>query len=249
MSPRRWEQLAAGSGVVFALLAMTGMLIGGGAADEDAAVYFVESRGRVLVQGYLFGLALIFFLLFLGALHHRLRLPEGEAFSSALFGGGILVAGGLFVSGALNTALAAGIPERVDPWITRSLYAVSVRIVDLIPFWIAAFVGSAAILILRDSSTGPVDRLVWSGGGCRSLARSGGDLRRGRCPGLRRPLRQLLVSSRVLGLDHHFERDAGAACVAAKAAVRPARASDLKGRLATRGRQMSGLLAGRAWTP
>jgi hypothetical protein len=72
-------------------------------------------------------------------LHAGQRLPEGEALSSALFAGGILVAGGLFISGALNTALAAGIAERVDPWITRSLYAVSVRIVDIVPFWIAAF--------------------------------------------------------------------------------------------------------------
>jgi len=155
MSPRRWEQLAAGSGVIFALLAVTGMLIGGGGAEQDAEVYFVESRGLVLVQAYLFGLGLIFFLLFLGALHHRLRLPEGEALSSALFAGGILMAGGLFLSGALNTALAAGIAERVDPLITRSLYAVSVRIVDLVPFWIAAFVGSAALLILRTRVLAP----------------------------------------------------------------------------------------------
>ena len=149
MSDRRWKQLVAASGVAFVLLAVAGMVIGGGAGERDAADYFVESRGEVLTQGYLFGLALIFFLSFVGALHHHLESAGGEALSPAVLAGGILTAAGLFTSGALNVALAAGIAERVDPWITRALYAVSVRIVDLVPFWMAAFVGFAAILILR----------------------------------------------------------------------------------------------------
>lgn len=149
MSDRRWNQLVAASGVAFALLVVAGLVIGGAPGDQDAADFFVESRGQVLTQGYLFGLAMILFLSFVGALHHHLESAGGGALSPAVLAAGILFAAGMFTSGALNVALAAGIAERVDPWITRALYAVSVRIVDIVPFWMAAFAGFAAVIILR----------------------------------------------------------------------------------------------------
>ena len=49
----------------------------------------------------------------------------------------------------MRTALAGGIAERVDPDITRALYAVSVRAADLVPFWVALLTGASAVVMLR----------------------------------------------------------------------------------------------------
>jgi hypothetical protein len=156
--------LAAGTGIVFVVLSVVAAIIAQPTGGQDAAEYFVERRSQVLVSSYLFGLAVVFFVWFLGSLRSQLRQAEGTTgrLSAVAFAGGILTASTLFFQGTLNIALAGGIAERVDPDITRALYQVSARAADLVPFWVAVLTGASAVVMLR---TGIVPAwLGWFGG-------------------------------------------------------------------------------------
>lgn len=78
MADTRWERLGAATGIVFVILSVLALFIGGqpGAAP-DVVQYFVENRGRLLVQSFLAGVASIFFLWFLGSVRSYLRAAEG----------------------------------------------------------------------------------------------------------------------------------------------------------------------------
>jgi len=153
MRDSRWERLAPATGIVFVVLTVVAGATAG-LGTQDAAVFFVESRDRVLASSYLFGLSMVFFMWFLGSLRSNLRRAEGGSgrLSAVAFGGGLLTVAALFISGALNAALAAGIAERSDPGITRALYALSVRTVDLIGFWLAVLTGAAGLVMLRSAT-------------------------------------------------------------------------------------------------
>jgi hypothetical protein len=146
------------------VLSVVAAIIAGPTGGQDAAEYFVVRRSQVLVSSYLFGLAVVFFVWFLGSLRSQLRQAEGTTgrLSAVAFAGGILTASTLFFQGTLNIALAGGIAERVDPDITRALYQVSARAADLVPVWVAVLTGASAVVMLR---TGIVPAwLGWFGG-------------------------------------------------------------------------------------
>lgn len=114
MADPRWERLGAATGIVFVVLSVLALFIGGqpGAAP-DVVQYFIDNRGRLLVQSFLAGLASIFFLWFLGSVWSYLRAAEGGTgrLSAVAFAGGILTMGLLMFSLVVSYALADRMAE------------------------------------------------------------------------------------------------------------------------------------------
>jgi hypothetical protein len=148
----RWERLGAATGIVFVFLSVIALFIGGqpGAAP-DVVQYFVDNRGRLLVQSFLAGVASIFFLWFLGSVRSYLRAAEGGTgrLSAVAFAGGILTLGLLMLSLTVSTALADGMAELADPDTSRAFYALVVQTSDLTFFPVVVLTGASALVVLR----------------------------------------------------------------------------------------------------
>jgi hypothetical protein len=152
MADPRWERLGAATGIVFVVLTVLALFIGGqpGAAP-DMVQYFVDNRGRLLVQTFLAGLASIFFLWFLGSVWSYLRAAEGGTgrLSAVAFAGGILTMGLLMFSLVVSYALADRMAELAPPDTSRSFHALVATASDLVFSPVVAFTGASALVILR----------------------------------------------------------------------------------------------------
>src|SRR5688500_18548914 len=105
MAEERWERIAAATGIVFVILGVAAYLMmgqppGSGASAQDVIDYHHGNRDSMQMANYLWGVAGIFFLWFLGSLRAHLRRAEGDAgrLSAVVFGSG-LVAGTIFSVG------------------------------------------------------------------------------------------------------------------------------------------------------
>jgi hypothetical protein len=165
MADRRWERLGAATGIVFVILSVAAAIIGGqpGAAP-DVVQYFVENRSRLLAQSFLFGLASVAFLWFLGSVRSYLRAAEGGTgrLSAVAFAGGILTLGMLMFSGTVVTALADGMAELADPDTSRAFYSLVIQASDLTSFPTAVLTGASAVVVLRTKAL--PGWLGWLGG-------------------------------------------------------------------------------------
>jgi hypothetical protein len=152
MADPRWERLGAATGIVFVLLSLLALIIGGSpGASPDVVQYFVDNRERALVQSFLAGVASIFFVWFLGSVRSYLRAAEGGTgrLSAVAFAGGIVTLGFLMFSLTVTTALADGMAENADPDTSRAFYALVIQASDLTFFPVVAFTGASALVILR----------------------------------------------------------------------------------------------------
>src|SRR6266516_2041782 len=98
MEGERWERLAAGGGIVAAVLTAIGFLLPGtppGPGDSASKVvaFYADKRSALLLQGVLFFVALAFYLWFLGALRRALVRAEGTGttLSTAVTAAGVLL--------------------------------------------------------------------------------------------------------------------------------------------------------------
>jgi hypothetical protein len=150
MADPRWERLGAATGIVFVLLTLLALFIGGQPAP-DVVQYFIDNRGRLLVQSFLAGLASIFFLWFLGSVWSYLRAAEGGTgrLSAVAFAGGILTMVFLMLSLTVTYALADRMAELSPPDTSRAFYALVIQASDLTFFPVVAFTGASALVILR----------------------------------------------------------------------------------------------------
>ena len=150
MADDRWERLGAATGIVFVVLAVAGLLFVSmppepGASVEEVVAYSVENRDGLLIQSYLFGLAGIFFLWFLGSLRAYLRRAEGDPgrLSAVAFGAGIATFAAFGTGTGIAAAIAYSIAGTASPDVTAALS----RIVAL------AFTGTSFPLIALVAST------------------------------------------------------------------------------------------------
>jgi len=125
MSEQRWERLGAATGIAFVVLAFASFFVGGelpkpGDSAQQVVAYYTDESDRILWSGWLWGLAGIMFLWFLGSLRSHLRKAEGDTgrLSAVVFGGGI--AGGVVFSigVAISSALAFGIAQNAPAELT-----------------------------------------------------------------------------------------------------------------------------------
>ncbi len=150
MAEDRWERLGAATGIVFVVLAVAGLLFVSfppepGAPAEEIVAYSIENRDGLLIQSYLFGLAGIFFLWFLGSLRAYLRQAEGDTgrLSGVAFGAGIATFAAFGTGTGIASAVAYSIAGQADPDVTAALS----RVVAL------AITGTAFPLIVLLAST------------------------------------------------------------------------------------------------
>ncbi|HEV3475559.1 MAG TPA: hypothetical protein VG602_09355, partial [Actinomycetota bacterium] len=113
---RLWERVAAATGIVFVVLGIIAIAIVPQAPQPDAsadevAAYFVDRGDGVIAQTYLFAVAGLFFLWFLGSLRAHLRRAEGGTgrLSAIFFAGGIATFAAFGTGSGISAALAAGI--------------------------------------------------------------------------------------------------------------------------------------------
>jgi len=146
-----WDRLGAATGIVFVVLFVVALIIGGQPVDEDVVDFFLTNRQPLLTQAYLYGLSIVFLIWFLGSVRSHLRLSEGGTgrLSAVSFAGGIIFVTVLLVSGIVNTALADGIARFSDSETTRALYALVVLANDVNWFPLAVFTGAASLVAFR----------------------------------------------------------------------------------------------------
>jgi hypothetical protein len=111
---RRWEQLAAATGIMFVLLQLASLPVMGSvpALDDPTSEirdYLVDDGGNVLLAATLLALAAFFFLWFLGSVRALLRVAEGGEgrLSAVAFGGGVVT---------ITLAVAAILPTVALAW-------------------------------------------------------------------------------------------------------------------------------------
>jgi hypothetical protein len=152
MTDLRWERLGAATGIIFVLLGVLALVIGGQPApDQDIVQVFVDNRERLLLQSFLVGVASIFFLWFLGSLRSYLHAAEGGTgrLSAVAFAGGILfMALGMF-SLTVSYALARAMARLGDPDTSRAFYGLIIVASDLMFFPLVALTGASSLVILR----------------------------------------------------------------------------------------------------
>jgi hypothetical protein len=149
MAEERWERLAAATGIIFVILGVAAYLIAGtppkaGASAEEIVAYHVDNLDAIQTSSYLWGIAGIFFLWFLGSLRAHLRRAEGDTgrLSAVVFGSG-LVAGTIYTVGVL---LYASIHAHTSPEATHLLHDVAMRAVTFSAFGFIAFAVATALI-------------------------------------------------------------------------------------------------------
>ena len=115
MNDRRWQRLAAASGIVFVVLWLVGrfmrtVLVGSpdwDAPAQEIITFFADNETALSVGSQLGMLSIFFFLLFLGSLYSALRRGEGDTgwLSALALGSG--VATGVLLIAANEFALQA----------------------------------------------------------------------------------------------------------------------------------------------
>ena len=132
MAEERWEKLAAATGIVFALGIIVALLVAPvppdpGAAADEVASYYTDNGDKLRLQTFVFGLAGIFFLWFLGTLRAFLGAAEGgtSRLSATAFGAGIATFAAFGTGIGLVAALAHRVAEQADPGVTSALHDVA----------------------------------------------------------------------------------------------------------------------------
>lgn len=126
-----WKRLAPLTGVVFAALLVASFIVSGNTPDSDAsaqevASFYSSHETSQAISALLGGLAVIFFLFFLGILRGELRRREEGpgVLSATAFAGGILLAVGGASFAGITIALADN-PDKIDPSASQALSVLS----------------------------------------------------------------------------------------------------------------------------
>ncbi|MDP8956554.1 MAG: hypothetical protein M3N24_06315 [Actinomycetota bacterium] len=149
MDERRWEQVAAATGIAFVVLLVIGTFIAGQPPDADARAgeirsYFADKRSAIEFQAFVLGLAGILFIWFAGTLRAFLASAEGESRRLSLisFAGAIGVLSTLVPTVVVNLTLASG---GVSGAVGEALFRYASWYGVLVVFSVAVFVGAASL--------------------------------------------------------------------------------------------------------
>jgi hypothetical protein len=153
MAEERWERLGAATGIVFVVLAFASFIIGGelpkpGDSAEQVVTYYTSDSDMILWSGWLWGLAGIAFLWFLGSLRSHLVRAEGDPgrLTSVMFAGGI--AGGLVFSIGviISSALAFGIAQDAPAELTHAFSDLATQLFNGAAFAFFVFVAATSLI-------------------------------------------------------------------------------------------------------
>jgi len=130
MSRIDWDRWAPLTGIVFVALIVVTFFVpaasppSAGDPASDVVAWFDEHETALLTSGYLSGLALIFFVWFLGSLQRRLRDGGEPRLAVIAFGGGLVLAGIALLGNATAQYLAWGLAADLDAETVRALWLI-----------------------------------------------------------------------------------------------------------------------------
>jgi hypothetical protein len=155
MNDVKWEQYGALAGLVFVILLLVGGFIAGSPpAPDDSAreirEFFVDHDTALKVSGYLNGLAIFPFLIFLGSVWSRVRGAGDDTrrLATMLAGGAVISVGLASVGTAITTATAVRIRE-VGPGAAKYFFVLAGTATGMTAFAVAVFVGATSAAALR----------------------------------------------------------------------------------------------------
>lgn len=128
MTRMKWDQWAPVSGVVFVgLIVATFFLPTASPPDTNDSAqtvvsWFTDHRTALLTSGYLSGLAIVAFAVFLGSLIHSMRAAGEDLFSWVTLGGGVLLGAYAIFSTATQTLLAFNLAKELDAATVKGLW-------------------------------------------------------------------------------------------------------------------------------
>jgi hypothetical protein len=155
MTDVNWDRYGAAAGLIFVILILVGGFIAGSPPSyEDSAreirQYFVDNDTALKVGGYLNGLAIFPFLIFLGSVWSRVRRvgEDNRELSTMLVGGAVIAASLVSVGTLITTATAIRIAN-IAPGDAKLLYELAGTATDIAAFGVAVFVGATSVAALR----------------------------------------------------------------------------------------------------
>ena len=153
---RLWDRVAAATGIAFVVLGIIALVVVPQSPQPDAssaevAAYFTDNRSGILAQTYLFAVAGIFFLWFLGSLRSQLRRAEGGTgrLSAVAFAGGIATFAAFGTGSGISAALAAGIAPQGDFAVSNAFFELGSQVFSGVSFPVIVLSLAASIAILR----------------------------------------------------------------------------------------------------
>ncbi len=158
MNKAMWDKWAPFSGIVFVALLVATFFSpaksppNAGDSPDKWLSFFQDHRTALLISAYLSGLAVVFFLFFLGSLVTRLRATGEQRLAAVTLGGGIVLAG----VGLMGCAIQASLAWTIGHDATGAISAGDVKMLNLVPmfafaFPLAAFAGAASIAAWRSN--------------------------------------------------------------------------------------------------
>ena len=164
MNDRRWERIAAGTGIVWVVLTAVGNIIQTnppGVNDPVGKIttYYLDHRSAIMLGEFLIGIGAVFFLWFLGSLYAHFRRAEGEPgrVSAIVLGAGVWTLGVFLVEGALYTTLAYKIAGEGDSRITQAVWDIANVAATFRGYTVGILFVAIAVVVLR---TGALPRWI-----------------------------------------------------------------------------------------
>lgn len=148
---RRVRMVGGVAGVVFVVIALVGFLLPGAPpkANEAAKIgsYFISKRSSILASDFLVGVAVTFFLIFVGSLRVHLGAAnrDGVRPGAAVLAGGVAAGALLLAAVAVTNGLAFRTAAAGDANLNTALYDTSNALFFMSGFGFAAFFIGAAL--------------------------------------------------------------------------------------------------------
>ena len=151
LTPEQLRRLGGLAGIMFVVLAVVALFLPGTPpkADEFAKVtnYLADKRGSILASNYVLGVALVYFLIFVGALRNHLGAADRSNLrvGSPVLAGGAVAAAMILAGAAVINGAAFRVSGNAD--LNQALYYVGNDIFFMAGFGFAAFFVAAGMAI------------------------------------------------------------------------------------------------------
>lgn len=147
----RWERWIPITGILFVVGYVVAFLVAGEQPKADEGVAAIRSYyaddGAILTATYIFGIALVLYLSYVGTLAARLREAGQARLAAVAFGGAITLAGVAMLDGIVSATL--GYRPPADDATLQALFDLHLLANVIVAFPAAVFVGAAALAAQR----------------------------------------------------------------------------------------------------
>jgi hypothetical protein len=174
MDDRRWDKLAAGTGVAFvALIVGSNFVVPKAPPKIDDPIakvgqYYAAHHSGLLWGGWLGLLGALFGLWFIGTVAHWVRRQNQPRLATIAFGGGVTATGLALAGGLMGTGLAYLVtaPDDIGPQVARAMFDMNLMAFTFIWIPIAVFVAGVSMAGMRSKA---MPSWLWGSGAIYSL--------------------------------------------------------------------------------